>query len=124
MYMIGRNFTVVEKYSEKFPFDITQGVIHSVVRRFGSTDSEHFKFYDLSKYPQGPPSLGSEDWLYYSCRSMMSINSKKTGFKWDAAHKSNRITEQRPKKNKVTHEWTYEKPNALYDRENSDDSLR
>ena len=123
MFMIGRTFTVVEKYSDNFPFEIVQGVIESVVRRFGSTDSEHFKFYDLSKYPQGPPSLGSKDWLYYSCRNMMSTDKKKTGFKWDAVHNTSRTTKQKPKKRKVTHEWTYEKPTGLFDRDNSDDSL-
>ncbi len=81
------------------------------MRRFGSVDSEHFKFYDLSKYRQGPtPSLGSKDYwlLYYSCRNMMSTDKNKTGFKWDAAHNPSRTTKQKPpKREKVTQEWTY-----------------
>lgn len=119
--MIGRTFTVIEKYKAKFPFDLDQGMVSAVVRRFGSQDSDHFKFYDLCQYPQGPPAMGSQDWLYYPCRYMMSTNSKKTGFKWDVV---NTKKKQKSRERKRTFEWTYSKPNGLYDRRSSDESIQ
>ena len=119
--MIGRTFTVIEKYKAKFPFDLDQGMVSAVVRRFGSQDSDHFKFYDLCQYPQGPPAMGSQDWLYHPCRYMMSTNSKKTGFKWDVV---NTKKNQKSRERKRTFEWTYSKPNGLYDRRSDDESIQ
>ncbi|MFY7730221.1 MAG: hypothetical protein ACOVRN_11945 [Flavobacterium sp.] len=80
---IDSTFVISKDHYKKFPFhDILRvGKISGVLLERRTKD-KYFEFYNLEKYPENPPPLGSTDYLRHLVHKMQTTNEKLSGIHW------------------------------------------